>query len=222
MTDNAEGFIAEMYGPIRRLLTASDIIHLNPPDRYFHYAEAYRSASALLCQKAESDATFNTWSHSAVVLMLAAHAVELFLKGALLKRGVKFEEVGHDLNTLAEKYRATFPDPPFAFECEIPFASPVSESELIKQRKQSEPNLDEAEYRKFLRTLPEPSILYRYPVNKRRKEWPGLYGFIPSTFLVVLIDLPLISWTRGYATAALASYSAGDLYPRVECRRCRL
>lgn len=68
------------------MLTHSEIGHLTVPEQLFDFANAYRSASAILCEKFESaDVTFCTWPNAAVVLMLAAHAVELFLKGTLLK-----------------------------------------------------------------------------------------------------------------------------------------
>ena len=170
------------------MLTLADINHLEVPDQLFSYAEAYRFASALLCRKVESNDTFYTWPHASVTLMLAAHAVELFLKGALLKRKIKISGT-HNIQKLAEEYRKAFQDAAFAWE--IPFANPLSETELIALMKEQWPDTDEAKLKESIAATPHPSIVYRYPVSKDGKEWRGLYGFTPTGFLPVLDQLEL-------------------------------
>lgn len=170
------------------MLTLADMNSQEVPDQLLNYADAYRSASVLLCRKVESDNTSYTWPHASVVMMLASHAVELFLKGALLKRKIKISGT-HNIQKLAEKYRETFQDAAFAWE--IPFANPLSETELIAQMKQSWPDIDVAELKKSIAATPDPSILYRYPVSKDGKEWRGLYGFTPAGFLPRLNQLEL-------------------------------
>lgn len=164
------------------MLTHSEIGHLTVPEQLFGYANAYRSSAAVLCAKFESsdDVTFCTWPNAVVVLMLAAHAVELFLKGALLKRTGKNVD-GHDIDKLAEKYRETFQDEP-ELAWEIPFASTLTETEWIALMKRFNPDINEAELKGVISTTPYPSILYRYLVNKGGKNWPGLYGFNPPEF----------------------------------------
>ena len=168
------------------MLTLADINHLEVPDQLFSYAEAYRAASVILCRKVENDDTLYTWPHATVILMLAAHAVELFLKGALLKRGVEISRT-HNVQQLAEKYRETFQDAAFAWE--IPFANPLSETELIAQIKQLWPQINETELRRSIATTPAPSILFRYPVNNEGMEWRGVYGFTSNGFLPRLEQL---------------------------------
>jgi len=170
------------------MLTLADISHLEVPDQLFSYAEAYRTASVLLCRKVENDDTLNTWPHATVILMLASHSVELFLKGALLKRKIEISQT-HNIQQLAEKYRETFQDAAFAWE--IPFANPLSVPELIAQMKQLWPDTDETELRKSIAATPAPSILYRYPVNKDGMEWRGAYGFTSTGFLLRLEQLEL-------------------------------
>jgi len=168
------------------MLTHSDIGHLTVPDQLFGYADAYRSASAVLCQKVDSDATFRTWPHAAAVLMLAAHAVELFLKGALLKgTGGEVWSYGHKIDKLAVKYRETFKDNP-SLTWDIPFASTLTETEWMAQMKKLNPDTPEAYFKGLISATPDPTILYRYPVNKFGKDWPGLYGFEPHSFLLTL------------------------------------
>jgi hypothetical protein len=188
------------------MLTHSDIRHLSVPDQLFGYANAYRSASAVLCHKIESDATFCTWPNATVVLMLSAHAVELFLKGALLKRNVKEEVVwsfGHKINKLAAKYREKCKGNP-SLTWDIPFASSLTETEWIAQMKKLNPGTPEAYFKDMISATPDPSILYRYPVatedkkdekgkkvknSKKSKEWPGLYGFHPPEFGQTLVQV---------------------------------
>lgn len=172
------------------MLTHSDIGHLPVPDQLFEYANAYRRSSSVLCEKFESshDVTFHTWPHAAVVLMLAVHAVELFLKGALLKRNVNVWSYSHNLDKLAAKYRETFQGEP-AFTWDIPFASTLTETEWIALMKQLHPDIKEADLKGMISATPNPSILYRYPVNKVGKEWPGLYGFTPPEFNQILSQL---------------------------------
>ena len=170
------------------MLTHSEIWHLTVPEQLFRYASAYRSSSAVLCEKFESDTTFSTWPNAAVVLMLAAHAVELFLKGALLKRNVKEAwDYNHSINKLAEKYRETFQEPPFKWD--IPFAPTLTETEWIAWMQQNNPAYTEAELKGILKSWPDPSILYRYPVNKVDQDWPGLYGFYPPEFSQTLYQV---------------------------------
>ncbi len=164
------------------MLTLSDIRHLKFPDQFFSYADAFLSGSTLLCRKVESDDTFHTWPHASMVLMLAAHSVELFLKGALLKRKVEIWRT-HDINRLAGKYRETFPETTLGWD--IPFANPLSQTELIAEMKELWPETDEAKLKSFITTTPHPSILYRYPVNDKA-EWRGGYGFTPTEFLSTL------------------------------------
>jgi hypothetical protein len=172
------------------MLIHSDIRHLPVPDRLFDYANAYRSSSSVLCEKFESshDVTFHTWSHAAVVLMLAVHAVELFLKGALLKRNVNVGSYAHNIDKLAAKYRETFQEEP-SFTWDIPFASTLTETEWFAHMKQLNPDITEAELNDMISATPDPSIFYRYPVSKAGKDWPGLYGFNPLEFNQILSQL---------------------------------
>ena len=170
------------------MLTYSDIVDLPVSEQLFGYANAYRSSAAVICAKFESaeDVTFCTWFNGAVVLMLAAHAVELSLKGALLRRtGDKVWSYGHNIDQLAEKYRETFQGEP-TFAWDIPFASTLTETEWIAQMKQLNPDTTDAELKNLISGLPDPSILYRYPVSKHGKKWQGLYGFYPPEFNHIL------------------------------------
>lgn len=159
------------------MITDAEIQELSAPEKLFAYAGAYLSASRSLCEKMEADALSNTWPNAAVVIMLATHAVELFLKGAVLSRSPKANvwAHGHYLDKLAADYRLHFPEPEFVwdipFQAEFPVGLAETEIEALKAQ------------------MPPPSILYRYPVEKGGGEWRGIYGFEPVSFQVVLADV---------------------------------
>lgn len=67
------------------MIVDSEIRHLSVPARFFAYANAYRSAAVALYQQMATDRESCSWPNASVVLMLAAHAVELFLKGGHLR-----------------------------------------------------------------------------------------------------------------------------------------
>lgn len=140
---------------------------LSVPERFFAYAHAYREAADTMCRKMASDKTAYSWPNAAVVLMLAAHAVELFLKGAILFRKPNADVGHHDLDSLGIAYSQTYPEGEYSWD--IPFKTEylgICEQEIAALKKEQ----------------PVPSILYRYPINKAGNEWEGLYGFIPDTF----------------------------------------
>lgn len=91
----------------------------------------------------------------------------------------------HNIERLAAKYRETFQEEP-SLTWNIPFASTLTETEWIAQMKQWSPDITDAELKAVISATPDPSILYRYPVNKRGKDWPGLYGFHPPEFRQIL------------------------------------
>lgn len=153
------------------MLVDSEIRRLSVAKRFAAYARAYRSAAAALCQQMTQQESTLNWPNSAVVLMLAAHAVELFLKGAIYHRDPSADVEHHRIDDLAKEYAKRFPEPSFAWE--IPF-------------KVENLGLTEAEIKDADRATPAPSILYRYPVNKGGKDWDAALGFLPETFLPVL------------------------------------
>lgn len=170
------------------LLSLSSMWHLPVPERLFIYADAYRNSSATLCQKMIDDPATFTWPHGSVVLMLGAHAVELFLKGALLKRdpGLDVWNHGHNIETLKDEYRSHFPES--VFEWDIPFASELNTEDFIAKLIEWYPELTPEQARQEAgRSFP--SIVYRYPVARGGKEWEGVYGFEAPSFSKLLDQL---------------------------------
>lgn len=103
-----------------RMITDAEIRHLSGPKKMFAYADSYLRSATALCEELTT-AFAPSWADGAVVLMMSAHATELFLKGMLLKR-LPEQQVwkrGHDLEGLGTDYRTHFPQPQFAWE--VPF-----------------------------------------------------------------------------------------------------
>lgn len=156
------------------MVTDSELAHLSVPERFFEYAKAYRNAASALCASMASEKTLCTWPNATVVMLLGAHATELFLKGAILSRVPTASIEHHRLDDLNVEYKKQFQEP--LFEWDIPFNTEWGD-------------LAEVEIQALKKTMPVPSMLYRYPVAKGGKEWNGAFGFEPNSFVVVLDQL---------------------------------
>lgn len=148
------------------MLVDSEIQQLPVSKRYVVYAKAYRTASMTFCQKMVEDPSSRNWPNSAVVLMLAAHATELFLKGAICHRDPQADVGSHNINNLATTYAKLYPESACAWE--IPFM--VEFPGGIKGEE----------------APPLSSILYRFPIQKNGQEWNAVLGLDPAEFLPVL------------------------------------
>ena len=116
----------------------------------------------------------NTWPNASVVLLLAAHSLELFLKGAILYRNPRAKVNHHSIQDLAKDYRRLYSEPEFAID--VPFQTvypDVSDDEIEALKKQE----------------PVPSLLFRYPIARPGVEWMGVYALEPISFLDVLGNL---------------------------------
>jgi len=101
------------------------------------------------------------WENAVVLMLLATHSAELFLKGAILAINPDQRLPGHDLgeltalfNALAGKKAPKFDNP---FKSELP---ELGQATLQELRESETPQ----------------SILYRYPADRYGIEWPGCYA----------------------------------------------
>ncbi len=124
----------------------------------------------MVCHEAQC-----TWPNANVVLFLAAHSFELFLKGAVLakKPNTNFGN-GHNLHELQKQYDETFGETELSLE---PFF--LTEA----------PGRSDAELAGILRSEISRSIRYRYPVDRESKDWPGIHGFSPKDMFGALEEL---------------------------------
>ena len=140
-------------------------------DQFAAYAIAYLDSAQRLCGLLARSQQKATYERGAVVLFLAAHAVELFLKGAIVRKSPS-ERFSHDLDHLVRRYRALYPGKRFQldapFSTELPLGMSAEEKRRVKEQ------------------ITPPGELYRYPINKAYKPWSGAYGIEPNSLSVDL------------------------------------
>jgi len=106
------------------------------------------------------------------VLLLIFHAVELFLKGFILKLAPATMVEGHSLAALTKKLKTLAPDiefePPFEVEALPPYPG------LVRGAEEKEKRFHE---------------VLRYPIGKKGKPWPGVRGFSASSCRRMLVQV---------------------------------
>jgi hypothetical protein len=144
-------------------------------ERFVELAEAYRQAAMDFCDRMRQWDSECTWANANVVLLLSAHAVELFLKGAILAKSPDEEfGAGHRLDLLHQRFDALFAASGVTFE-------PFFRTEY--------PGFTASEVAALSKGAPIQSILYRYPVDRSGAEWPGIHAFEPADFFELLDTL---------------------------------
>lgn len=157
-----------------KMLGNWQIAHVSESQRFVLYAKAYLQSSVALCREMIDKESHRTWPNASVVLLLAAHSVELFLKGAILSRDQSAKIGHHRISALVERFQALFKEPEFEFD--IPFRTVYS-------------GFAEVEIEALKKTEPMPSIMFRYPVASPGVEWLGLYALEPMNFVEILTTL---------------------------------
>ena len=162
-----------------KIITDNQIRDLPVPKQYFQYADAYLRAAIRQCEFLAELPLRGPWPDATVALFLAAHAIELFLKAAILLRepGTDPATAGHDISKLTRKFRELFPEPEFGWE--VPFSGeelgqdvpPTIKSERAMQ-----------------------SMVLRYPLNKKQMPWSQLSAMEPATF-----KRDLLGWQEKFA-----------------------
>lgn len=150
----------------RNLLPSHMLAQSLPYQQYFAFAEAYLDSAQRLCSVLARSTRSATFERGAVVLYLTQHALELFYKGAILRREPS-ERLSHGLQQLRRRYLALYPAKRF----HIPAVFATSYEHLtiqqIAQAQGLEPPLDQ---------------LYRYPEDKKGSPWRALLSFEASSF----------------------------------------
>ena len=159
------------------LATDANIRQLPVYEQLFAFSYSYLGAAQVLCHQAVERTHERDWPGGAVILMNSAHAVELFLKAALLRRENNLDvwSHGHNIHTLAIEYGRLFPEPELAWD--VPFRTAQPE------------DLSPDQQRVFREGTAQPSIEFRYPVNKQGYPWLTLHGFEPNSFQRELVRL---------------------------------
>lgn len=149
------------------LLVPNRVADLPPAAQFAAYAIAYLDSAQRLCTVLAHSHKKASFERGAVVLYLAAHAVELFLKGAILRKSPK-ERFSHDLEHLHSRYETLYPGK--HYHLEIPFKSNYP------------PGISSVEKSNMKALSPPTDQLYRYPSDKEGKSWFGVYSFEAGSF----------------------------------------
>ena len=144
-------------------------------EKFFAYSEAYLDSAETLCDQIAKSEEKQTYTRGLVVLYLTFHAVELFLKAAILKKAPN-EPLNHKIENYEKRYKNLYPAKRFTLE--IPF-----KSEYIGLNPTEIANI-EAET-----NLAPPDQLNKYPVDRNGSEWNEINAFEPYSFLKELINL---------------------------------
>jgi hypothetical protein len=158
-----------------KLITDIEVRDLPVPEQFFQYADAYLRTAIMQCEFVAKSPSYGRWPDAAVTLLLAAHAIELFLKGAILLREPDSDtplKAGHDISELARKFRELYPEPQFAWE--VPFAATDTPPDLPKAIK----------YEQSMQ-----SMVYRFPLTKHQEPWLQLSALEPTSFQADLLVL---------------------------------
>lgn len=166
------------------LLVESEVSNLSLPKQFLAFSSAYLDSSIRLCTVLARSNRKATYARGSVILFLAFHATELFLKGAVLN-SIPKENVGstHNIGILNSRYKKLYPGKKYRFK--LLFTSEDSDffnidPDKVKKYKIIIENIDKHNPR---------DQQYRYPQNKQGQPWSGPNGFEPSSFLRELKQL---------------------------------
>ena len=143
-----------------------EIDSLTESERLFAYSRSYLRSSIVLCTRVQRLRRKPQYPDASVVLHLARHAVELFLKGAIMAREPG-ADLHHDLDKLQSTYDRLYP------ELALSWSQPFKTEYLGRTPNQ----LAEAR-----RSAPRVDQIYRYPISKSGVPWDGIYALDPRTF----------------------------------------
>lgn len=153
------------------MITNSQMLQFSTPYQFIDYARAYLVAALDSCGRMVAIESQRTWPHGSVAYLLAAHSVELFLKGLILHREPAFRPNSHDIDKLIEKFTSLYPEKDFQvdFPFKTIFLGPLEPAEQPQTGK-----------------LTPLSVLYRYPVNQEKTPWSEVCGIEPIKFMEFL------------------------------------
>lgn len=151
--------------------------------QFLAFSEAYLESAERLCIALAASPSKSNYPKGAVVMSLAFHGIELFLKAAILEKSPNEQfsgNVGHDLDHLGKRYLNLYPGKKHAFE--VPFRDEeidlVNPDPLILE----ELKILIAEHKRATPT----DQLYRYPRDTEGRLWKGIYAFEASSFATVI------------------------------------
>jgi hypothetical protein len=143
--------------PQRTTVVDDNIGDYTKPELFFRLASAYADSSDQIVRSMLASELPQTFAHAQTAHCLFAHAVELFLKGAILKSTGKIV-IGHHLQPMYNRYRSLYPKKEFDFTGRI--------VETVRENPKS-PH----------------SEFPRYPVDSKGTVWEGYNAYTLETWL---------------------------------------
>lgn len=162
------------------MVNFDEIQALSPSRQFLQFSDAYVDSAELLCSIIAAETSNSSYPKGAVIMSLAFHGIELFLKAAILEEspGERFKgRAGHDLEQLGAKYKELYPNEEYRFE--VPFRN--EEASLLDPDPQVLEELKRC-IKEHNKTTPEDQ-LHRYPQDMNGNPWRGLYAFEAQLFL---------------------------------------
>lgn len=144
------------------------------------FSDAYLDSASRLCTTLKRSSRKASYARGAVVLHLMFHAIELFLKGAILERNPKEDLRTHDIQVLSKRYYKLYPGKQFRFHTSLIFTEEVDLCQIYGPE-----NVEKI--KKFIEESEKDNPLglrYRYPRKLKGGTWDGSVGFEPGSCLV--------------------------------------
>ena len=166
------------------MLVESEVVSLAVPEQFSAFSDAYIDSAIRLCAVLARSTKKATYARGSVVLYLAFHATELFLKGSILKKAPN-EDVGrtHNIEILNNRYNKLYPGKRYQFH--LPFTSEEPDFSNIEPDKVKDLKIIIEEIEK---DNPKDQRS-RYPQNRKGAPWNGPPGIEPSSLLRELKQL---------------------------------
>lgn len=156
--------------------------------RYLALSDAFLDSALRLCTVLKQSPRKFNYARGSVVQYLVFHAIELFLKGAILEKEPTEKLINHDIQALSKRYRNLYKAKKYEFDA--PFlAKEPSGDDLIKFYGSTDLVEKHKSFRKESKKKNPQDQLLRYPANVEGQEWTREDGFEPVSFLLVLRKL---------------------------------
>ena len=168
------------------MLFFGDLQRKPVPDQLYAFAQANLDSAESLCSNLCARNTGATYAHGAVILSLTFHALELFLKAAILQKSPteKFRgRNGHDLAKLSKHYSKLHPGNNMIFD--VPFVRNMPDTSGLDPQVANEII---ACVRDQDKKMPEDQ-LHRYPIGVDGETWHAALGFEPNSFRITIQQL---------------------------------
>lgn len=168
-----------------RMVVEADLASLSIPRRILSFSDAYLDSASRLCTVLKRSPRKSNYARGSVVLYLMFHAIELFLKSAILEQKPNEQLGNHDIQSLRNRYNNLYPGKKFKFHAPFIISDEANLSDHFSPK-----DLEEVESEIKERRQKNPwDQRHRYPVNREGQRWDGSVGFEPESCLAIIKNL---------------------------------